>query len=84
MPAHKDEHGPIVDSRQTSGSVRTYLKEGRVQLSTSLQTQERYLFLFNDLLLVAKEKGVNSYKLKEKIRLCEVWIRSGGVEEVSE
>lgn len=33
---------------------------------------------------VYRFRGVNSYKLKEKIRLCEVWIRSGGVEEVSE
>ncbi|MFH4979759.1 hypothetical protein AB6A40_006468 [Gnathostoma spinigerum] len=55
---------------------RSYLKEGRVQLTAldSLLTHSRYLFLFTDLLLVAKQKGVNSYKLKDKVRLDRVWI----------
>uniref|UniRef100_A0A0N5AVZ4 Rho-GAP domain-containing protein n=1 Tax=Syphacia muris TaxID=451379 RepID=A0A0N5AVZ4_9BILA len=57
---------------------RSYLKEGEVQLTAlnSLLTQSRYLFLFSDLLLVAKQKAENSYKLKEKVRLDRLWIAS--------
>ncbi|OXB57134.1 hypothetical protein ASZ78_006996 [Callipepla squamata] len=35
---------------------RTFLLDGHVQLKTGLQTQERHLFLFTDLLVVAKSK----------------------------
>uniref|UniRef100_A0A0M3HSA4 Rho-GAP domain-containing protein n=1 Tax=Ascaris lumbricoides TaxID=6252 RepID=A0A0M3HSA4_ASCLU len=57
---------------------RSYLKEGAVQLTAldSLLTHSRYLFLFSDLLLVAKQKAANSYKLKEKVRLDRIWIAS--------
>lgn len=37
---------------------RTFILDGHVQLKTSLQTQERHLFLFTDLLVVAKSKWV--------------------------
>jgi len=35
---------------------RQYVREGRVLLATGMHTQERYLFLFTDLLLIAKSK----------------------------
>ena len=33
-----------------------------------LQSQERNLFLFNDLLLIAKERSTAHYKLKDQVR----------------
>ncbi|KAK0429088.1 hypothetical protein QR680_011183 [Steinernema hermaphroditum] len=55
---------------------RRYLKEGACQLTSvsSLSNHNRYLFLFNDLLLIAKPKGENQYKLKEKIALDKLWV----------
>lgn len=35
---------------------RMFILDGHVQLKTGLQTQERHLFLFTDLLVVAKSK----------------------------
>jgi hypothetical protein len=37
--------------------------EGIVEFSRGMQTQDRYLFLFSDLLLVAKQKYVFLYFL---------------------
>ncbi|CAH1800088.1 unnamed protein product [Owenia fusiformis] len=55
---------------------RTYVTEGPVQFTTGLQTQERYLFLFNDLLLIAKQKSSTAFKLKHRIRVREMWTAS--------
>ncbi|XP_031466414.1 rho GTPase-activating protein 20-like [Phasianus colchicus] len=52
---------------------RTFLLDGHVQLKTGLQTQERHLFLFTDLLVVAKSKSHSHFKLKCQARLCEMW-----------
>nr|XP_056714366.1 rho GTPase-activating protein 20 [Euleptes europaea] len=62
---------------------RTLLLEGHVQLKTGLQTQERHLFLFTDILVVAKPKSQLHFKLKSQARLCEIWIASC-MEEVCE
>ncbi|XP_077197738.1 rho GTPase-activating protein 20 isoform X2 [Paroedura picta] len=62
---------------------RTLLLEGHVQLKTGLQTQERHLFLFTDILVVAKPKSQLHFKLKSQARLCEIWIASCN-EEVCE
>lgn len=50
------------DDRRRTDMRRSYLKEGAVQLTAldSLLTHSRYLFLFSDLLLVAKQKFVPS------------------------
>ncbi|KAK3765330.1 hypothetical protein RRG08_006365 [Elysia crispata] len=48
-----------------------------------MQIQERYLFLFTDLLLVAKQKSSTAFKLKQRVELCDMWIASC-IEEVSE
>ncbi|VDM44969.1 unnamed protein product [Toxocara canis] len=66
------------DERRRTDMRRSYLKEGAVQLTAldSLLTHSRYLFLFSDLLLIAKQKAANSYKLKEKVRLDRIWIAS--------
>uniref|UniRef100_A0AC35TH56 Rho-GAP domain-containing protein n=1 Tax=Rhabditophanes sp. KR3021 TaxID=114890 RepID=A0AC35TH56_9BILA len=57
---------------------RRYIKEGAAQLTSisDLLTHHRYLFLFNDLLLVSKQKGENSYKLKEKVAIEKIWLSS--------
>lgn len=35
---------------------REYVMEGKVQLTAGMQTQDRYFFLFTDLLVIAKAK----------------------------
>ncbi|KAK6322213.1 hypothetical protein J4Q44_G00070050 [Coregonus suidteri] len=57
--------------------------EERMQLSTGPQTQERHLFLFSDALIITKSKSSSSLKLKESVRLCEMWLASC-MEEVAE
>ncbi|NWV01571.1 RHG20 protein, partial [Upupa epops] len=52
---------------------REFILDGHVQLKTGLQTQERHLFLFSDLLVVAKSKSHSHFKLKCQARLCEMW-----------
>ncbi|XP_010215799.1 PREDICTED: LOW QUALITY PROTEIN: rho GTPase-activating protein 20-like [Tinamus guttatus] len=52
---------------------RMFILDGHVQLKTGLQTQERHLFLFTDLLVVAKSKSHSHFKLKCQARLCETW-----------
>ncbi|XP_053241778.1 rho GTPase-activating protein 20 isoform X1 [Podarcis raffonei] len=62
---------------------RTFLMDGHVQLKTGLQTQERHLFLFSDILVVAKPKSHLHFKLKSQARLCDMWTASC-LEEVCE
>ncbi|CAI5438147.1 unnamed protein product [Caenorhabditis angaria] len=54
------------------------LKEGSVQLTSlsTLLSHHRYLFLYHETLVISKQKGACSYKLKEKLRLEKVWIAS--------
>ncbi|XP_076373818.1 uncharacterized protein LOC143258561 [Tachypleus tridentatus] len=53
---------------------RTFVMEGPVHFTMGVQHQERHLFLFNDILLIAKLRSSNSYKLKEQILICEMWL----------
>ncbi|XP_065437529.1 rho GTPase-activating protein 20 isoform X3 [Chrysemys picta bellii] len=62
---------------------RAFVLDGHVQLKTGLQTQERHLFLFTDILVVAKSKSPSHFKLKSQVRLCEMWTASC-MEEVYE
>ncbi|KAM6157935.1 rho GTPase-activating protein 20 [Rhynchocyon petersi] len=64
-------------------SSRTLLIDGWVELRRGLQRQERHLFLFNDLLVVAKIKYNNNFKIKNKIKLSDMWTASC-VDEVGE
>ncbi|XP_036114775.1 rho GTPase-activating protein 20 [Molossus molossus] len=64
-------------------SNRTLLIEGRVELKRGLQKQERHLFLFSDLFVVAKSKYNNNFKIKNKIKLSDMWTASC-VDEVGE
>ncbi|XP_021526790.2 rho GTPase-activating protein 20 isoform X1 [Aotus nancymaae] len=64
-------------------SNRTLLIDGRAELKRGLQRQERHLFLFNDLFVVAKIKYNNNFKIKNKIKLTDMWTASC-VDEVGE
>jgi len=57
--------------------------EGPVQLTTNLQTQNRYVFLYNDTVIFTKQKSPTSYRLKLRVRLCEIWVASC-LDEVAE
>lgn len=48
-----------------------------------LQSRDRHLFLFNDLLLIAKARSGGHFKLKDKVRISELWL-STAIEEVAE
>nr|XP_006639405.1 PREDICTED: rho GTPase-activating protein 20 isoform X1 [Lepisosteus oculatus] len=63
--------------------ARVFVMDGHVQLKTGLQTQERHLFLFNDILVIAKSKSTSHFKLKNRVRLSEMWMASC-TEEVCE
>lgn len=53
-------------------------------LLQGVQNQERHLFLFNDLLLVAKSRAGGNFKLKDKVRVSEMWLSPGPLDEVAE
>ncbi|XP_041127675.1 LOW QUALITY PROTEIN: rho GTPase-activating protein 20-like [Polyodon spathula] len=55
---------------------RVFVMHGHVQLKTGLQTQERHLFLFSDILVIAKSKSTSQFKLKNHVRICEMWTAS--------
>ncbi|KAL6115365.1 arhgap20 [Pungitius sinensis] len=56
-----------------SGSDRSFLLHGHAQLKTGMQTQDRHLFLFTDMLVIAKAKSTNHFKLKAQVCACEMW-----------
>ncbi|XP_013179694.1 PREDICTED: uncharacterized protein LOC106126528 [Papilio xuthus] len=68
--------GGTVNTNNTL-SPRTFIMEAPVQLCPLGSTSpplDRHLFLFSDLLLVGKSRGTNCFKLKESVRLAEVWL----------
>lgn len=62
---------------------RNFITHSHVQLKTGLQTQDRHLFLFTDILIIAKSKSPSHYKLKHHVRVSEMWTASC-MEEVCE
>lgn len=69
--------GGNISASNPNLSPRTFIMEAPVQLSpigTTSPPLDRNLFLFSDLLLVGKSRGNNCFKLKESVRLAEVWI----------
>ncbi|XP_014858595.1 PREDICTED: rho GTPase-activating protein 20 isoform X1 [Poecilia mexicana] len=73
---------PLVQSFLTS-SERFFLLYGHAQLKTGMQTQDRHLFLFSDVLVIAKAKSANNFKQKVQVRVCETWT-AGCMDEVCE
>ncbi|XP_076161071.1 uncharacterized protein LOC143143570 isoform X2 [Ptiloglossa arizonensis] len=63
---------------------RTFLLETPVQFTTGVQSQERHLFLFSDLLLIAKARSGGNFKLKQSVRMSELWLTAGHIEDVAE
>ncbi|XP_063243066.1 uncharacterized protein LOC134542613 isoform X2 [Bacillus rossius redtenbacheri] len=63
---------------------RQFLMEAPVTFTSGVQSQERHLFLFNDLLLVAKARSGGSFKLKDKVRASEMWLTRCAMEDVVE
>ncbi|KAM4663041.1 uncharacterized protein O3C94_011348 [Discoglossus pictus] len=60
-----------------------FILKDRVRLTNGWQTQERLLFLFNDSLIITKSKSSSSFKLKQQVRLNEMWV-SSSLSDVSE
>ncbi|XP_038573611.1 LOW QUALITY PROTEIN: rho GTPase-activating protein 20-like [Micropterus salmoides] len=73
---------PLVQSFLT-GSNRSFLLHGHAQLKTGMQTQDRHLFLFNDILVIAKAKSANHFKQKAQVCVREMWT-AGCMDEVCE
>ncbi|XP_041835156.1 rho GTPase-activating protein 20-like [Melanotaenia boesemani] len=66
-----------------TGSDRSFLLHGHAQLKTGMQTQDRHLFLFSDILVIAKAKSANHFKPKAQVCVCEMWT-AGCMDEVCE
>ncbi|PSN53413.1 hypothetical protein C0J52_21377 [Blattella germanica] len=78
-PGNRDQGLP-----RTGQDKRQFLMEAPVQFTTGVQSQERHLFLFNDLLLVAKARSGGNFKLKEKVRVSELWLTRVAMHDVIE
>ncbi|XP_061143819.1 rho GTPase-activating protein 20 isoform X1 [Syngnathus typhle] len=79
-------------SPESCGLVQSFLSESpgqaflghvQVQMKAGLQTQDRHLFLFTDTLVVTKTKSPSHFKVKARVRSCEMWT-AGCVDEVCE
>ncbi|XP_046405715.1 rho GTPase-activating protein 20-like isoform X2 [Ischnura elegans] len=68
----------------THATGRRFIMESPVQFTTGLQSQERHMFLFNDLLLVAKARSAGHFKLKERVRISDAWLSLGPIDDLSE
>uniref|UniRef100_H3C3Q9 Ras-associating domain-containing protein n=1 Tax=Tetraodon nigroviridis TaxID=99883 RepID=H3C3Q9_TETNG len=66
-----------------AGFDRAFLLHGHVQLRTGMQTQDRHLFLFTDVLVISKAKSANHFKQKAQVRVCQMWT-AGYMDEVCE
>ena len=72
--AIKTPYHPKLLTLQNRGSLLSSLMNGLSYFCISyfslqgLQCQERNLFLFNDLLLIAKERSSSHFKLKDQVR----------------
>ncbi|XP_020489783.3 rho GTPase-activating protein 20-like [Labrus bergylta] len=76
------ESCPLVQSC-LAGSDRAFLLHSHAQLKTGMQTQERHLFLFSDILVIAKAKSASHFKQKAQVCVCDMWT-AGCLEEVCE
>lgn len=55
LSSFNPEKSPLVQSFLINLD-RNFLLHGHVQLKTGMQTQDRHLFLFTDILVITKEK----------------------------
>ncbi|XP_017885850.1 uncharacterized protein LOC108628438 isoform X2 [Ceratina calcarata] len=73
-----------INSPPPKSPPRTFLLETPVQFTTGVQSQDRHLFLFSDLLLIAKARSGGNFKLKQSVRMSELWLTAGHIEDVAE
>jgi hypothetical protein len=78
-----DAEPPPVEFTPSLVTKRLYIQEGPAKMSSGLSTNERYMFLFNDLLLIAESKSASTFKLKHRVRVSEMWL-ANCVDEVTE
>ncbi|XP_071440118.1 uncharacterized protein [Hetaerina americana] len=78
-PRTSSWRAPLADT-----PCRRFIMESPVQFTTGLLSQERHIFLFNDLLLVAKARSGGHFKLKERVRVSDVWLSMGAIDELVE
>ncbi|XP_064404393.1 uncharacterized protein LOC135349721 isoform X2 [Halichondria panicea] len=69
----------ILESVDGPSTVRLYLTEGPVRIISGMHTHERFFFLFDDLLIIAKpirkqKSQHKTYKRKEQLRLSDMWV----------
>ncbi|KAL5241046.1 hypothetical protein ACI65C_008456 [Semiaphis heraclei] len=82
----RSESPPSTPNKIQNDSPRKFIMETPVQFVNGVHCQERHLFLFNDLLLVAKAKSGSNFKLKDKVRISEIWLNESPavIDEVAE
>lgn len=49
-----------------------------------MQSQERHLFLFSDVLLIGKARNGGNFKLKQSVRVSELWLTTSHIDDVAE
>ncbi|KAF0046192.1 hypothetical protein F2P81_002721 [Scophthalmus maximus] len=62
-----------------SGSDRSFLLHGHAQLKTGMQTQDRHLFLFTDILVIAKANRNKEEKEKEEPKTIPLRVYGKGI-----
>ncbi|XP_076275214.1 rho GTPase-activating protein 20-like isoform X1 [Rhynchophorus ferrugineus] len=73
----KKSLGDLTITESIGPCNRIFLMEAPCAMSPSqmpMNAKPRHLFLFSDLLLVAKPRSAGNYKLKESVRVSEIWI----------
>ncbi|VVC26378.1 Hypothetical protein CINCED_3A017878 [Cinara cedri] len=82
----RSESPPSTPNKIRNESPRNFIMETPVQFVNGVHCQERHLFLFDDLLLVAKAKSGSNFKLKDKVRISEIWLNESPavIDEVAE
>ncbi|XP_025413731.1 rho GTPase-activating protein 20-like isoform X3 [Sipha flava] len=82
----RSESPPSTPNKIRNESPRKFIMETPVQFVNGVHCQERHLFLFDDLLLVAKAKSGSNFKLKDKVRISEIWLNESPavIDEVAE
>jgi hypothetical protein len=81
VPKSTESEKVAVDTsaNSTGRGIRMYVTEGPVTLfAPATGSRQRYLFLFNDLLIVAKSqsraKSRQNLRLKDRVALVDIWL----------
>ncbi|XP_071800870.1 uncharacterized protein [Asterias amurensis] len=67
----------LAENNAQNNNNRVYVMEGPIQMTGGVQVQSRYVFLFNDVVIIAKpNKSCTTFRLKQRIRVSELWLAS--------